>query len=85
MAKIKKYQIEATIAALEKELNENQIKLSGFISLKNEGVIMLMYRDENGDSYPTTIDERISALDETIATIKTHLDLFKELIETQYC
>ena len=84
MAKIKKYQIEATIAALEKELNENQIKLSGFITLKSEGVYMLTYRDEVGDSY-ASIDERISALDETIATIKTHLDLFKELIETQYC
>lgn len=84
MAKIKRYQIEATIAELEKELNENQIKLSGFISLKAEGVYMLTYRDEVGDSY-ASIDERISALDETIATIKTHLELFKKLLEAQYC
>lgn len=84
MAKIKKYQIEATIEALEKELNENQIKLSGFITLKAEGVYMLRYRDEVDDSY-ASIDERISAIDETIAITKTHLDLFKKLLENQYC
>lgn len=84
MAKIKRYQIEATIEALNSELEENQIKLDGLMALKAEGVYMLAFRDEVGDSY-VAIDERISAIDETIADTKTNLDLFNKLLESYYC
>lgn len=85
MAKIKRYQIEATIDALKAELKENQTKLNGLMALKGEGVMMLMYQDENGDNYPATIDKRISVIEETVEATKQHLKLFKKLLESQYC
>lgn len=84
MAKIKRYQIEATIEALNNELNEHNNKLNALMMLKNEKVYLLTFRDEVGESV-AHIDEWISSVQESIADVKTNIDLFKELLESYYC
>lgn len=84
MAKIKRYQIEATIEALNNELNEHNNKLNALMMLKNEKVYLLTFRDEVGESV-AHIDEWISTVQESIADVKTNIDLFKELLESYYC
>ena len=84
MAKIKRYQIEATIEALNNELNEHNNKLNALTMLKNEKVYLLTFRDEVGESV-AHIDEWISSVQESIADVKTNIDLFKELLESYYC
>lgn len=83
MAKIKRYQIEATIEALNNELNEHNNKLNALMMLKNEKVYLLTFRDEVGESV-AHIDEWISSVQESIADVKTNIDLFKELLESYY-
>lgn len=83
MAKIKRYQIEATIEALNNELNEHNAKLNALTMLKNEKVYLLTFRDEVGESV-AHIDEWISSVQESIADVKTNIDLFKELLESYY-
>ena len=84
MAKIKRYQIEATIEELNNELNEHNNKLNALMMLKNEKVYLLTFRDEVGESV-AHIDEWISSVQESIADVKTNIDLFKELLESYYC
>lgn len=83
MAKIKRYQIEATIEELNNELNEHNNKLNALTMLKNEKVYLLTFRDEVGESV-AHIDEWISSVQESIADTKNNIDLFKELLEGYY-
>lgn len=86
MAKIKRYQIEATIEELNNELNEHNNKLNALTMLKNEKVCLLTFRDEVGESSESVahIDAWISSVQESIADTKTAIDLFKELLESYY-
>ena len=84
MAKIKRYQIEATIEELNNELNEHKSKLNALMMLKNENVYLLTFRDEVGESV-AHIDEWISTVQESIADTKKNVDLFNKLLESYYC